>query len=95
MVRQVAEVENDMNAVERMVHYANEVEQEAPHQIKDSAGPSSWPFEGRIIVKNVFMKYRPELPPVLKGLSMDIVPGEKIGIVGRYWLIPWYCDFLC
>ncbi|KAH0833242.1 ABC transporter [Lanmaoa asiatica] len=83
MVRQFAEVENNMNSVERIVHYANEVEQEAPHQVKDSAAPPSWPFEGRIVIKDVFMKYRPELPPVLKGLSMDIAPGEKIGIVGR------------
>jgi ABC-type multidrug transport system fused ATPase/permease subunit len=29
------------------------------------------------------MAYRPGLPPVLKGLSMDIKPAEKIGIVGR------------
>ncbi|KAF8557120.1 P-loop containing nucleoside triphosphate hydrolase protein [Imleria badia] len=83
MVRQVAEAENNMNAVERIIHYANEVEQEAPHQVKDSAAPPSWPFEGRIVMKYVFMKYRPELPPVLKGLSMDIAPGEKIGIAGR------------
>ena len=84
MVRQVAEVENDMNAVERIIHYASEIEQEAPHKVKDSAAPPSWPFEGRIVMKDVFMKYRSELPPVLKGLSMDIGPGEKIGIVGRY-----------
>ena len=94
MVRQVAEVENDMNAVERIVHYANELEQEAPHEVKGSAAPPSWPFEGRIVVKDVFMKYRPELRPVLNGLSMDITSGEKIGIVGRYWSITWYCHFL-
>ena len=29
------------------------------------------------------MKYRPELPAVLRGLTMSICPGEKIGIVGR------------
>ena len=94
MVRQVAEVENDMNAVERIIHYANEVEQEAPHQVKDSAASPSWPFEGRIVMKDVFLKYRPELPPVLKDLNMDIAPGEKIGIVGRYWLIIWFREFL-
>lgn len=95
MVRQVAEVENDMNAVERIVHYANEVEQEAPHQIKESAAPPSWPSEGRIVMKDVFMKYRPELPFVLNGLSMEVASGEKIGIVGRYWSISWYCDSPC
>ncbi|KAG6329194.1 hypothetical protein ID866_9896 [Astraeus odoratus] len=29
------------------------------------------------------MKYRPELPPVLRGISMIIAPREKIGVVGR------------
>ena len=89
MVRQVAEVENDMNAVERIIHYASEIEQEAPHKVKDPA-PPSWPFEGRIVMKDVVMKYRSELPPVLKGLSVVIAPGETIGIVGRYSSIPWY-----
>ncbi|KAF9223499.1 ABC transporter [Gyrodon lividus] len=83
MVRQVAEVENNMNSVERVVHYANEIEQEAPHQVKDKVAPASWPTEGRIVMRDVFMKYRPELPPVLRGLSLDISPGEKIGIIGR------------
>jgi ABC-type bacteriocin/lantibiotic exporter with double-glycine peptidase domain len=84
MVRQIAEVENNMNSVERVVHYANDVEQEAPHRIDDKVAPTSWPTEGRIVMKDVFMKYRPELPPVLKGLSLDISPGEKIGVIGRW-----------
>ncbi|KAG6381932.1 ABC transporter [Boletus reticuloceps] len=83
-IRQAMDVENNMNSVERIVHYANELEQEPRCQIKDStAPPPSWPFEGRIVMKDIFMEYRPDLPPVLKGLSMDIASGEKIGIVGR------------
>ena len=38
---------------------------------------------GRILFKNVFLKYSPDLPPVLKGVSFEIYPGEKIGVVGR------------
>jgi len=33
--------------------------------------------------RNVTMRYRPNLPPVLLGISIDIMPREKIGIVGR------------
>ncbi|EGN95824.1 hypothetical protein SERLA73DRAFT_60499 [Serpula lacrymans var. lacrymans S7.3] len=83
MVHLSAEVENNMNAVERIVHYANQEEQEPPHQLDESALPASWPSEGQVELKDVVMKYRPELPPVLKGLSMSIKQGEKIGIVGR------------
>lgn len=83
MVRQSAEVENDMNSVERIVYYATGVEQEAPHDIPEKKPPSSWPAEGRLVLKDVVLSYRPELPAVLKGISMNVAAGEKIGIVGR------------
>lgn len=83
LVRQIAELENDMNSVERVSHYAKNLEQEPPHQIPERKPEASWPAEGRVEVKNVFLKYRPELPDVLRGLTMDVAPGEKIGIVGR------------
>ncbi|KAG2035930.1 ABC transporter [Suillus americanus] len=83
MVRQVAELENNMNSVERVVHYAKEVEQEATHEVEDSPAPADWPSRGEIVMKDVVMRYRPELPPVLKGLSMSLSPGEKIGVIGR------------
>ncbi|KAL4073127.1 P-loop containing nucleoside triphosphate hydrolase protein, partial [Scleroderma yunnanense] len=82
-VRQFADVENNMHSVERIVYYAEEIEQEAPHYVNKVPIPADWPSEGRIVLNDVVMKYRPELPPVLKGLSMTVVPGEKIGIVGR------------
>ena len=34
-------------------------------------------------MNQVVLKYRPELPEVLRGLTMSIRPSEKIGIVGR------------
>jgi len=83
MVRQSAEVENDMNSVERVVFYAKGIEQEAPHNLSEKKPPTSWPAEGQLELKNVVLSYRPELPPVLKGISMSVKPGEKIGIVGR------------
>lgn len=83
-MRQGAEVENDMNSVERIVHYATEVEQEAPHKLPDqNMLPSVWPSRGSVELKDVVLNYRPELPAVLKGITMTINAGEKIGIVGR------------
>ena len=82
MIRLSAEVENNMNSVERIVHYT-EIEQEAPHEIPDQKPPASWPAQGQIVLKDVVLKYRPELTSVLKGLSMDVAAGEKVGILGR------------
>lgn len=80
-VRQLAEVENNMNATERVHYYGTELEEEAPlHRTKVAA---SWPEKGRIVFDNAQMRYRNGLPLVLKGLTMDVQGGERIGIVGR------------
>jgi len=42
-----------------------------------------WPNNGKIDFKNVSMKYREELEPAVRGLSVSIQPGMKVGIVGR------------
>jgi len=83
VVRQLAEVENDMNSVERIVYYARDLEQEPPHEIPEQRPPALWPSNGKIEIKEAVLKYRPELPLVLKGLNMSVEGGEKIGIVGR------------
>ena len=41
------------------------------------------PVKGRITLEQVGFRYRPEAPPVLHGISLDVRPGEVIGIVGR------------
>ncbi len=41
------------------------------------------PIDGRIVLDNVHFRYRPDTPEVLKGIALDIRPGEVIGIVGR------------
>lgn len=74
LVRQTAEVENDMNSVERVIHYAHEIEQEAPYDIPETKPPVSWPASGRVELNNLVLKYRPELPPVLKGKRFEHPP---------------------
>ncbi len=41
------------------------------------------PVKGRITLDNVTFRYRPEAAPVLTSVSLDVRPGEVIGIVGR------------
>lgn len=80
-VRQLAEVENGMNSVERLRYYGTQLEEEAPlHTIEVRP---TWPEKGEIVFDNVEMRYRDGLPLVLKGLDMHVRGGERIGIVGR------------
>jgi len=72
-----------MNSVERVVFYATCIEQEAPHDLPDMKPRIMWLARGRLQLRNVVLNYRPELPPVLKGISMTVNAREKIGIVGR------------
>lgn len=80
-VRQLAEVENAMNATERLHHYGTQLEEEAPLHLGDVR--KSWPDKGEIDFSNVQMRYRDGLPLVLQGLDMKVAGGERVGIVGR------------
>jgi ABC-type multidrug transport system fused ATPase/permease subunit len=81
MIRQLAEVENAMNATERIHYYGNSLPQEA--ELRKGAIRPSWPEQGEIVMRDVEMRYRDGLPLVLEGLSMHVRGGERIGIVGR------------
>lgn len=80
-VRQLAEVENGMNATERLHYYGTELEEEAP--LKTIEVRKSWPEKGEIVFNDVQMRYREGLPLVLQGLTMHVAGGERIGVVGR------------
>jgi ATP-binding cassette subfamily C (CFTR/MRP) protein 1 len=80
-VRQLAEVENNMNSTERIHHYGTELEEEAPLHMGEVR--PTWPEHGEIVFNNVQMRYREGLPLVLKGLDMHVRAGERIGVVGR------------
>lgn len=38
---------------------------------------------GELKFQNVCFKYQTDIPPVLKGLNLNIAPGEKVGILGK------------
>ncbi|KAJ7123757.1 multidrug resistance-associated ABC transporter [Mycena epipterygia] len=81
MIALFAQNEQNMNSVERILTYAELPAEGAATTPNDP--PSSWPDRGEISFKNVEMAYREGLPLVLKDVSFDIRPGEKVGIVGR------------
>ncbi|XP_035525425.1 multidrug resistance-associated protein 5 [Morone saxatilis] len=83
-VRLLTETEARFTSVERINHYIKCLESEAPRQSPEAAAPApSWPQQGKITFQDVEMRYRDDLPLVLKNLSFNILPEETIGIVGR------------
>lgn len=52
-------------------------------EVPPSSAAQLPPLKGRVTLDNVVFRYRPEAAPVLQGVTLDIRPGEVIGIVGR------------
>lgn len=82
IVRQTVEVETNIVSVERALEYGN-LPSEAPEVIHRHRPPISWPALGAVKFNNYSTKYREGLDLVLKDISLDIRPHEKIGVVGR------------
>ncbi|XP_032080907.1 multidrug resistance-associated protein 5 isoform X2 [Thamnophis elegans] len=82
-VRLASETEARFTSVERIDHYIKTLSLEAPARIKNKAPLPDWPHEGEIRFENAEMRYRENLPLVLKKVCFTIKPKEKIGIVGR------------
>lgn len=82
VLRLASLAENSLNAVERVGTYID-LPSEAPPVIEGSRPPPGWPSEGEIKFDDVVLRYRPELPPVLHGVSFIVPSSDKVGIVGR------------
>jgi ATP-binding cassette, subfamily C (CFTR/MRP), member 1 len=82
-VRMASDCEANMVAVERINEYAMLECEGAKETIVDRSLPEVWPSSGQIEIVNAKMRYRKGLPLVLKGLSLKIPAGSKVGVVGR------------
>lgn len=81
-----------MNATERIVEYSKiPIEDqfgvgarlESDENVDIPTVPAAWPTEGRLEVEGLVVRYAPDLPPVLKGLSFTVAKNQRIGVVGR------------
>ncbi|KAI3478093.1 hypothetical protein L1887_60024 [Cichorium endivia] len=80
IVRMYTQTEINMNSVERISEYL-ELE---PERQTGTEPPAYWPSsEGKIVIKNLAVRYTPEFPRVLDGIDLEFQPREKVGIVGR------------
>ena len=82
VLRLASLAENSLNAVERVGNYI-EIPSEAPLVIESNRPPPGWPSAGSMKFEDAVLRYRPQLPPVLHGVSFFIHPTDKVGIVGR------------
>ncbi|KAF2631314.1 hypothetical protein BU25DRAFT_361406 [Macroventuria anomochaeta] len=81
-VRLYSANEQNMNSVERVKEYLD-VDQEAPAVIPETRPPSNWPSKGSVEFISYSTRYRPDFDLVLKNITFKILPGEKVGVVGR------------
>ncbi|KAF9356135.1 hypothetical protein BGX26_005685 [Mortierella sp. AD094] len=81
MCRDFTEWQSHLVAIERIQEYTDK-HTEAPETSARTI-PESWPDQGRVEFQNFSARYREGLDLVIKHLSFEIQPREKIGIVGR------------
>ncbi|KAL8170697.1 hypothetical protein V2J09_022501 [Rumex salicifolius] len=81
-VRSQCMLSNMMVSVERLEQYMN-IPSEAPEIIENNRPSISWPDKGKVEICNLKVRYQPNSPLVLLGISCVFEGGHKIGIVGR------------
>ncbi|KAF6036488.1 ABCC5 [Bugula neritina] len=82
-IRNGIESSTKFTSAERIQSYIDNLKAEAPAIVEHHRPEKDWPTWGAIRFINVDVRYREGLPLVLKNISLDIKPQEKIGIVGR------------
>jgi ABC-type multidrug transport system fused ATPase/permease subunit len=75
-------IENEMVSVERVKAFTDLPKERELVTVKDQ-NHLGWPESPSISFNKVFMRYRPNTDLVLKGLSLNIPGGLRVGITGR------------
>lgn len=87
MIRQSAEVENQLTSCERVVEYTKLPAEESTPGIGGAGAllPKDWPegVDGGLDVSGLKLWYEEGMANVLNGLDFKIHSGEKVGIIGR------------
>ncbi|KAG8369373.1 hypothetical protein BUALT_Bualt14G0004500 [Buddleja alternifolia] len=82
LTRWYSSLANYIVSVERIKQYMH-VTPEPPSVIADKRPPTSWPSNGRIELLDLKIRYRPNAPMVLKGITCTLKEGSRVGVVGR------------
>ncbi|BFI28684.1 protein MpABCC3 [Marchantia polymorpha subsp. ruderalis] len=82
VVYQSCQLENRMVAIERIDQYSR-IQTEAALIVPENRPAEGWIAHGSISFQHLEVRYRTDTPLVLKGISLEIRGGEKVGVVGR------------
>ncbi|KAJ2894451.1 hypothetical protein MKZ38_007530 [Zalerion maritima] len=82
LVRLTGEIETNIVSAERVLEYTR-LPREAPDIVPHRRPPPGWPAQGAVRLADYSTRYRADLPLVLKNVTLDFKPGERIGVVGR------------
>lgn len=77
----IPEVESQMTSVERVLTYTNLPSE--PGYNRNIQPPEYWPTHGALSLSNVSLVYFEGGPRVLRDITLDVKPAEKLGIAGR------------
>ncbi|KNA05217.1 hypothetical protein SOVF_192420 [Spinacia oleracea] len=77
-----AVMENRIISVERILQYTS-ITSEAPLVVESNRPDQSWPSSGQVHVQDLQVRYAPQLPLVLRGITCTFQGGKTTGIVGR------------
>ena len=79
VLRRYADVEMDMNSLERVSEYCD-IPSEPSGGLEP---PESWPIGGCIKITNLSVGYAQNSPHVLRDISFTCEPQSRVGVVGR------------
>merc|ERR1712130_388829 len=82
IVRLLVDAESNLTSCERALKYC-QIQSEGPYTSEESEITTQWPSRGAVTFEDFTMSYRRGIDPVIRGVSFNINPGEKIGVVGR------------
>ena len=80
LIEASSEAEAAITSVERILTMTTLPQEKS---VKNGKAPKNWPREGSLVFKDVFMRYRENLPYALKGLTLELASGLRCGVVGR------------
>ncbi|KAK2354842.1 ATP-binding cassette sub- C member 8 [Trifolium repens] len=80
--RWFSNLSNYIISVERIKQFIH-IPAEPPAIVNNNRPPSSWPSKGKIDRQGLEIRYRPNAPLVLKGITCTFKEGSRVGVVGR------------